>query len=159
MILIACLITNQSIPNTIKEIFNQKISSKSHKLELIKDFITKERIDNGNFSFLAPNNNYIHWKLDESRHGFPQKAVFRNITEGKMDRLINKNNDLYYKFLLPKKDQLCKTLNTYAPEYLITEKYDYSFNCMKEDSSKYKLLSSTEKLNKNNIYIFKRLND
>ena len=158
MLLIACLITNQSLSNTVNEIFNNEITRKSYKLDLIKDFITQERIHNENYGFLAPNNNYIHWKLDESRHGFPQKAVFRNISEGKMDGLINKNKSLNYKFLLPNKDQICETLNTNGPEYLITEKNDYTFNCMKKETSKYKLLSSTQKLNQNNIYIFKRLN-
>ncbi len=157
MLLIACLITNQSLPNTVDEILNTKITKKSYKLDLIKDFISQERIDNENLGFLAPNNNYIHWKLDESRHGFPQKAVFRNITEGKMDDLINKNKKLNYRFLLPNKDNLCETLNTKGPNYLITEINDYSFNCMKKETSKYKLLSSTLKLNQNNIYIFKRL--
>ena len=158
MLMITCLITNQSLPNTLKEIFTDKITLKSYKLDLIKDFITQERIQDKNYGFLAPNNNYFHWKLDESRHGFPQKAVLRNIADGKMDVLINKHKKLDYKFLLPNKDQICETLNTNGPEYLITEKNDYSYNCMKKDASKYKLLSSTQKLNQNNIYIFKRLN-
>ena len=159
ILLISCLITNQSIPNTIRSIFNKNISRKEYKLELIEDFLTQERQDKGNIDFLAPNNNYIHWKLDESRHGFPQKAVFRNIAEGKMDSLINSNKNLSYRFLLPNKDLLCETINENAPEYLITEKNDYSFNCLKKDSSKYKLMSYTQKLNQNNIYIFKRFKD
>ena len=76
--------------------------------------------------------------------------------EGKMDTLINKYNRLNYQFLLPTKNQLCETLRTNAPEYLITEKNDYSFNCVRKDKSKYKLLTSTQKLNNNSIYIFKR---
>ena len=158
MLFITCLITNQSLPNTVKEIFNNKITEKSYKLNLIEDFITQERIENKKLTFLAPNNNYIHWKLDESRHGFPQKAVFRNIVQGKMEDLINKNKSLNYKFLLPNKDKICETLNTNGPDYLITEKEDYSFNCMKKVTSEYKLISSTQRLNQNNIYIFKRLN-
>ena len=159
ILLVACLITNQSIPNAIGLIFNKNISPKEYKLALIEDFITQERIENANLGFLAPNNNYIHWKLDESRHGFPQKAVFRNIAEGKMNSLINENKNLSYKFLLPNKDLLCETINKKAPEYIITEKNDYSFNCMIKDSSKYKLLPYTNRLNQNNIYIFKRFNE
>ena len=156
ILLITCLITNQSIPNAINEIINKNNSAKSYELKLIKDFITNEKIENGDISFLAPNNNYIHWKLNESRHGFPQKAVFRNIAEGKMDSLINKNNSLYYKFLLPTENQLCEILKTNAPEYLITEKNDYSYNCIKGKATRYKLLTSTRRLNQNNIYIFKK---
>ena len=156
MLLIVCLITNQSIPYTISGLINNNVSSKSYKLQLIEEFINKERINNRKLGFLAPNNNYIHWKLDESRHGFPQKAVFRNIAKGKMDKLINQNNKLNYKFLLPTSNKLCETLNNKAPQYIITEKDDYSFICLKEVSSKYKLLSTTNKLNKNNIFIFKR---
>ena len=156
LLLIVCLITNQSFPNIISELVDNKISSKSYKVNLIKEFFEKERIKNKNFGFLAPENNYIHWKLDESRHGFPQKAVFRNIAKGKMDDLIKLHRNLNYKFLLPTKSQLCQTLNRNAPQYIITERNDYSFNCLRENSSEYKLLSATKELNENNIFIFKR---
>ncbi len=156
ILLIVCLYTNQSLPNAINEIVDNKISSKSYKLDLIKEFINKERLKDANTGFLAPENNYIHWKLDESRHGFPQKAVFINIAKGKMDNLIGQNSDLNYKFLLPKRKQLCNTLNTNGPKYIITKNKDYSFNCLKKSTSNYNLLHKTERLNKNNIFIFKR---
>ena len=156
-LLITCLITNQSISMVFSEIFNNKLSSKAYKVQLIKEFIDKEEPKNRNFNFLAPENNYIHWKLDESRHGFPQKAVFRNISKGKMDKLIYENRSLDFKFILPTKNQLCETLNNNAPPYIITKKNDYSFNCLKQKNSKYELLVSTSKLNKNNIFIFKRI--
>jgi len=157
-LLIICLITNQSIPSAINEITNKKISYKSYKVELIKEFLVQERTKTKNLGFLAPENNYVHWKLNESRHGFPQKAVYRNIIKGKMDNLITNNNKLNYKFLLPTKAELCQTLNANAPEYVITENNDFSYNCLKQNSSRYELLTDTEKLNKNNIFIFKRFN-
>ena len=155
MLLIICLITNQSLPNTINEIINKNISNKTYKATLIKEFLDQEKMKNGDLGFLAPENNYIHWKLDESRHGFPQKAVFINIAKGKMDNLINKYKHLNYRFLLPTKNNLCKTLYKNAPMYIITEKNDYSFNCLKQSLSEYKL-SKNSKLNKNNIFIFKK---
>ena len=158
-ILIICLITNQSIPSAINEITNKKISNKSYKVELIKEFLVQERTKNKTLGFLAPENNYLHWKLNESRHGFPQKAVYRNIIKGKMDNLITKNNKLDYKFLLPTKSELCQTLNANAPEYVITENNDFSYSCLKQNSSRYELLTETEKLNRNNIFIFKRFNE
>ena len=158
-LLIICLITNQSIPSAINEITNKKISYKSYKVELIKEFLVQERTKTKNLGFLAPENNYVHWKLNESRHGFPQKAVYRNIIKGKMDNLITNNNKLNYKFLLPTKAELCQTLNANAPEYVITENNDFSYNCLKQNSSRYELLIDTEKLNKNNIFIFKRFNE
>ena len=157
--LIGCLITNQSLPNTFDEILNKNISSKSYKLKLLDDYFTKEKVKNKNVSFLAPNDNYIHWNLDESRHGFPQKAVFRNISNGKMDYLISKFKRLDYKFLLPEKKNLCKVLNKNAPEYIITQYNDYSFKCLQKKSSKYKLSTSNQTLNENNIYIFKKYNE
>ena len=159
LLLIICLITNQNLPNEIDQITNKHISKKSYKVKIIKEFLDKEKISNGSLGFLAPENNYIHWKLDESRHGFPQKAVYRNIYNGKMDNLINKNQNLNYKFLLPTKTQLCETLKTSAPEYVITEKNDFSFNCLKQNSSKFKLLTVTPTLNIDNIFIFKRSNE
>ena len=156
--LIVCLITNQSIPNTIGEIKNKNISNKSYNLVLMREFLEEERIKSDNFGFLAPNDNYIHWKLGESRHGFPQKAVFRNIANGRMDKLTKRFDSLDYKFLLPNKAQLCETLRRKGPEYIVTERDDYSFNCLKNKSSEYKLLTSTKKLNNNNTYIFKRKN-
>ena len=158
-LLIICLITNQSIPSAINEITNKKISNKSYKVELIKEFLVQERTKNKTLGFLAPENNYLHWKLNESRHGFPQKAVYRNILKGKMDNLITKNNTLNYKFLLPTKAELCQTLNENAPEYVITENNDFSYSCLKQNSSRYELLTDTEKLNRNNIFIFKRFNE
>ena len=156
ILLITCLITNQSIPGALSEIFNNKISSKSYKVQLVKDFINQEKLKSENVGFLAPEDNYIHWKLDESRHRFPQKAIFRNISEGKMDKVINENKSLDYKFLLPTSIKLCETLNKYSPKYIITRNNDYSFNCLIQKNSKYKLLS-TKKLNKNNIFIFKSI--
>ncbi len=159
MLLIACLLTNQSLPDTINEFADNKTSSKSYKLELIKEFINKERLENKNLGFLAPENNYIHWQLGESRHGFPQKAVFRNISTGKMDGMVKQHNKLNYKFLLPTSTDLCGTLNSKAPKYIITKNNDFSFNCLNKVSSKYELLSTTENLNKQNIFIFKRFKE
>ena len=156
MLLIVCLITNQSLPKTLNELTGKKESSKSFKVQLIKEFIDQKRIKNEKIGFLAPNSNYIHWKLDESRHGFPQKAVFRNISKGKMDDLIIKYQMLDFNFLLPTKNKLCQTLIKNAPQYIITENNDYSFQCLKQRSSKYKLISSTQELNDNNIFIFKK---
>ena len=156
ILLITCLITNQTIPGAIGEIFNNKISDKLYKVKLINDFIDQEKLSGENVEFLAPEDNYVHWKLNESRHGFPQKAIFRNISEGKMDKVINENKHLDYKFLLPTRIKLCETLNRYSPNYIITRNNDYSFNCLKQKNSKYKLLS-TKKLNKNNIFIFKSI--
>ena len=158
ILLVICLITNQSIPNTFKEFLNQDTSYKSHKLKIIKEFISKETTNNGSFRFLAPESNYIHWQLDESRHGFPQTSVFRNIANGKMDNVIERYKDLDYKFLLPMQEQLCEALNINAPQYIITELNDFSFNCLKQTSSNYKLFTSNNKLEKNNIFIFKRFN-
>jgi len=155
-ILIVCLVTNQSIPNAINEITNRKSSSKSYKLILIKEFVNQEKKKGDSIRFLAPESNYIHWKLDESRHGFPQKAVFRNIAQGKMDKLINKYNKLNYRFLLPTSQDLCETLNKEGPEYIISENNSYSLSCLKEKSSKYKLISKNQKLKENNIHIFKK---
>ena len=156
ILLITCLITNQSIPGALSEIFDNKISIKSYKIQLVKDFINQEKLKSENIGFLAPEDNYIHWQLDESRHRFPQKAIFRNISEGKMDKVINENKKLGYKFLLPTRIKLCDTLNKYSPQYIITRNNDYSFNCLTQKNSKYKLLS-TKKLNKNNIFIFKSI--
>ena len=157
-LLVICLITNQSITNTVKDFTNKNTSYKTYQLKLIREFISKETTNIRDFSFLAPESNYLHWQLDESRHGFPQKSVFRNIANGKMDNLIEKYKNLDYKFLLPTKDQLCEVLNNNAPKYIITEKNDYSFNCLKNSSSSYKLVSRNKKLEKNNIFIFKRVN-
>tara|TARA_Y100001968_G_scaffold169263_1_gene154990 strand:- start:71 stop:1687 length:1617 start_codon:yes stop_codon:yes gene_type:complete len=154
--IIICLITNQSLPNAISEILNKNSTNKSDKLYLTKEFLDKERVKSEDFGFLAPNDNYIHWKLDESRHGFPQKAVFRNIANGRMDKLTKKFDSLDYKFLLPNKAKLCETLSKNGPEYIITERNDFSFNCLKKQSSEYELLTSTKILNENNIYVFKR---
>ncbi len=157
ILLIVCLVTNQNIPKITSELFNNSISSKSYKAKLIKEFIDQESKKSVELDFLAPENNYLHWKLDESRHGFPQKAVYINIAKGKMDELIDKNKNLNYKFLLPNKDKLCETLNINAPKYIITQMNDYSFICLSQRSSNYKLLTTTQKLNKNNIFIFKRI--
>ena len=72
------------------------------------------------------------------------------------DDLINENSELNYNFLLPTSNQLCDTLNSEGPQYIITSNNDFSFNCLREVSSKYKLLSTTEKLNNNDIFIFKK---
>tara|TARA_Y100001968_G_scaffold46755_1_gene36907 strand:- start:2529 stop:4058 length:1530 start_codon:yes stop_codon:yes gene_type:complete len=157
LVMLICLVTNQSIPRTIKEITNKNITEKEYKVELIKEFIKKETNSTQSFKFFAPEDNYLHWRLHQPRHGFPQTAVFRNIAKGKMDNVIDKNNDLNYNFILPKKKDLCKTVIQKSPEYIITENNDYTFICLSEHSSKYKLIDSNQNLPKRNIYIFKRI--
>ena len=76
-----------------------------------------------------------------------------------MDNLITNNQKLNYKFLLPTKAELCQTLNANAPEYIITENNDFSYSCLKQNTSRYELLTDTEKLNRHNIFIFKRFNE
>lgn len=58
-------------------------------------------------SFFAPTNDYVHWKLEESRHGFPNSFMVGQIVSGKWGKLP----EVSYTFRTPKNaEELCNQI-------------------------------------------------
>tara|TARA_Y100001968_G_scaffold332339_1_gene390147 strand:- start:821 stop:2371 length:1551 start_codon:yes stop_codon:yes gene_type:complete len=94
------------------------ITNRYSKQEMLKDIesIVNTRIPR--YSFLVTQNNLAHWKLNESRHGFPHAAVF-----GRISRKSKSFQEIYKiktlndsSFLMPKTEEMCSTLLINAPE-------------------------------------------
>ncbi len=132
-----CILTDKSLPNAILEITYGNGNDKTAKLSLVRTFLDSQK-SNKDKKFLFPENNYSHWKLDESRHGFPQKIVYRNIKNGKMENVSKVYKEHNQAFLLPGKNELCTVLLNKAPYIVFTYDNSFTSNCLESNRSIYK---------------------
>lgn len=127
---------------------------KESDYQALKVFIDSER-ELSKTDFLFPLNNYIHWKMNESRKGFPMAAVFKNITKGNFDKVYLKTKNLYYEYLLSDKKSLCRKLSENGTDIIISYYGDFTYQCL--DRSKDYILDTKEKdLSNRNLYVFRK---
>ncbi len=96
-----------------------------NKLEQIKLFLSKRKSKEEETDFLDPQGMYSHWKLEESRHGFPVALVVDNIFRGEwsgVDRVLD---------VIPyTRQQLCKKLQNDAPSIIFIEEDSEEEQCL-----------------------------
>ena len=107
----------------------------------IRKYINQREKNNLGKDFLHISNMYVHWKLDESRYGFPHAANIGHITENKWTNLKK-----FYDFELPKnKDDICKKINDSGISIIFTDKKSGSIeNCFNNKDSNYIGLDSNK---------------
>ena len=127
-------------------------------LPVIEKFIKKERALNRNIKFLFPLNNYFHWKLSESRHGFPLAAVYRNISQGKLDKILKKFPNLKYNYVMTKSTNLCNVLISKGPDLIFAKYKDkdgtFTYDCLQK-SDLYIIDKTDSSLEDINWYVFR----
>ncbi len=154
IIMTVCLLTDRGIINSLDDIFLGNGEAKINELEFVRS-ISDGNSDFKSIEFLFPENNYVHWKLSQSRHGFPQKIVYRNIKDGKMDEVINTYKGKEFNFLLPVKENLCQTLIDYAPTLIIT-KDQFTYKCLQSNNNHFENLNF-EDPKATGLHVFKRI--
>lgn len=97
--------------------------------------------------FLYVTNMFVHWELNEPRHGLPHASNFDHIGRGWWSS-IEKTNILDFPY---NRQDLCNKLKDSNIHIIFTELNSLSFECLKKYSNKY-----TEQ-NYNNIYIFEKI--
>jgi hypothetical protein len=97
-------------------------------------------------SFLAPSSMYLHWKLDQSRHGFPHAAMTGFIHDGFWEK-ATRPSSLGFQFPISA-TEYCEQLINNGPQEVIDTATSPSIQCLKHDgqaiyvkSREFKLLS------------------
>ena len=155
IILIISLITDKSITSSIKHVLHGDGEYKKESLIVVSNFLSSKD-DPSEYSFLFPEDNYYHWKLSQSRHHFPQAAVYKNIRMGIFDKVINANPDLEFEYILPRQKDLCNTLKAKGPKLIFTKFNDFSYKCLSSSPESYRLLKGENKLEELNLYVFQK---
>jgi hypothetical protein len=126
----------------------------------ISNFLEKEKnksIEKNNISFLYPTNMYVHWALNESRHGFPHHANTIQIFHGWFKDLKFKNPiDLPYDNY-----QYCNKIQNQGPLLIITDNFinrdsDPINECFKSKLSNYKFYEIIKIKDNQNLLIYKK---
>ena len=107
------------------------LNARQHPLDEVTlklaDWQSSQKLTGSESSFLYIDHMYPHWKLNESRHGFPHAAHFSHINDGwylkvpvgLLDDIMPKNSE-----------NLCKKLINTGPKLLIAEKYTNTIQCL-----------------------------
>ncbi len=141
-----------------KSFFSQKANDlRNNQFKIIKNFIKNERALRKDITFLFPCNNFFHWKLSESRHGFPMAAVYRNISQGKLDESLERFPNLKFNYIMTKSENLCDVLIEKGPDLIFTNKNmdgNFTYDCL-EKSNKYALDKNQKALGKIKWLVFR----
>ena len=144
-----------------KYIFKNPDTLRDTHFAIISKFIENERDLNKDMKFLFPLNNYFHWKLSESRHGFPLAAVYRNISRGDFDGLLNKFPYLKTNYIMTNSNKLCSVLLDKGPDLIFTRYEDkdgsFTYDCLQK-SETYDLDDSQVSLANINWFVFRSNN-
>lgn len=95
-------------------------------------------------TFFAPTSDYVHWKLQESRHGFPNSFMVNQIVSGRWETLPH----FSYSFRTPKNaDELCDEMLDSSIELVVLPlNYELGSLCFAEAKSswRYELLQVSD---------------
>lgn len=117
------------------------------QLDVTKKVLEARKLLRLELDFLYVTNMYVHWKLSESRHGFPHAANIDHIGRGWWDKL-ERTNILNFPY---SREDLCNKLQHSEIHIIFTELNSFSFECMNQIPQKYK------QENLNNVYIFSKV--
>ena len=91
----------------------------NNEVNQVRDLVNQYRSVYGNeISFLAPESNFLHWRLNESRHGFPIGSIYQSLANNRKkinqtpEKLIRKD----IPFIFAKQKNLCKEILDNSPD-------------------------------------------
>ena len=126
--LIICLVLGArlEILKVFYELSQINIShSDNNRVSYIKNYL-KERYSKGEpTDFLDVRGMYSHWKLNESRHGFPPAANVNNIYRGDWKNVKNGLDFVPYT-----KEALCKMFYEKSPSIIFVEEFSEAEKCL-----------------------------
>lgn len=110
----------------------------SAKYEEIVRFLQQRRQFNLPVDFLDLGDMYPHWKLHESRHGFPHAQNIQHIVLGWYTSL-HRMNHLVFPYT---REELCTQVNKNGPTIIFLQ-FSYMFQCLLGTTSQYTLDQNT----------------
>lgn len=105
------------------------------KLDLVKAVLTERVMNNSPRDFIYLSNMYVHWKLQESRHGFPHAANIDHINRQWWIN-VQKSNIIDFPYT---KQQICSKLTYSNIAVIFTEIGSSEYECMLKLPDKYEL--------------------
>ena len=105
-------------------------------LKLVQEFLNKRKDQNLTTDFLYPTGMYIHWKLNEPRHGFPNAANFLYIYDSYWENIklgIFKKEDYSY-------EGFCKVLAENSPSIVFGGENSYEKSCLSNPKYERKII-------------------
>ncbi len=124
-----------------KDHFQQK------ELELVSNYLKQREEKDLSTNFFYPDSMFIHWKLRESRHGFPNEGIVNHIKLGwwenlKVDKLTKSPKN---------KQEYCSKLREIQDTILFTTKNSFEYECLKTNN-KFSIELVDEKSNLYSIF-------
>lgn len=162
-IIILCFIFGLFVNDIVFNLSNfKKTTNIDNKILVTKisKFLEKEKnksIERNSISFLYPTNMYVHWALDQSRHGFPHHANTIQIFNGWFKDLKFKNPiDLPYNNY-----QYCNKIQNQGPLLIITDNFINGDSgpineCFKNKLSNYKFYEIIKIKDNQSLLIYKK---
>ena len=106
----------------------------------VRDLLNQYKSVYGNeISFLAPESNFLHWRLNESRHGFPIGSIYTSLANNRKninqipEKLIRKN----IPFIFAKQKNLCKEILNNSPDLLLIKTSSFEEKCINSSDNKF----------------------
>lgn len=135
----------------ISSVRDAKVSShpESRFLKDFKLYLQTEKLRGMKTDFLDAHHMYTHWKLRESRHGFPHAANLKKIEMGWGEQLkAIKNSDFPLN-----KAELCKSYLERGPSIIVARVGSYSNQCLSSAIKRYSLSQVFRAKHMVNIFI------
>ena len=105
----------------------------NNQVNEVSDLVNQYKSVYGNeISFLAPESNFLHWRLNESRHGFPISSIYTSLANNRKninqipEKLIRKN----IPFIYAKQKNLCKEILNNSPDLLLIKPSSFEEKCI-----------------------------
>ena len=117
----------------VKAIFQKQVPERLTEAREVLNLVSEKE---GRKSFLVTRNNFIHWYLNESRHGFPPAPVLKKISSKEIN--LENKKDQKNNFLFPNKDNLCQTFFEYGPDIIFVWPKSNEEKCFLNKDSNYK---------------------
>lgn len=97
-----------------------------------------QMLDEGDRSFLAPESMYLHWKLNEGRHGFPHAANIEHIMSGWWASVPRSSQ-----FMVARDgNELCDAIQDRGPNLIVLKGESSLRGCLDQPTSSYLLLAT-----------------
>ena len=141
ILLVLALITSSrleiySILKSVSKI--NQLHPHENTLTDIKVILNEHLKTEDSISFLDTSHMYSHWRLNQSRHGFPHAANFRHIEIGRWDKLNSESKKLTN---FPySSDEICHKLKLAGPNIIFTKNNTIAQKCLSKRGSSYKQL-------------------
>ena len=111
---------------------SKSVHSQEAKLEYIKTFLSSRKANQKPIDFLDTQGIYSHWKLNESRHGFPSPSLFNDIYLNKWSIIQPPPNTFPNT-----RTRLCKKMREEGPSIIFIEQNTEGAECLEKYKGEY----------------------